>query len=198
MAADSLARQAPKPIQENYRRGLRLLRESIEEARRLVSGLCPPVLDEFGIVAGIEHLVGTNQGDGGAKITFVSKGHFGRLAPSLENALFRIVQETIGNALRHSQSETIRVELAHDQRQIHLHVEDWGVGFDPQAVDESHFGLRGVRERARLLGGRAIIDSAAGQGTRISVRLPLVEAVPERTDPAGDACPCNADKNPGR
>lgn len=57
-----------------------------------------------------------------------------------------------------------------------VEVRDWGVGFDPGQVQGEHFGLRGIRERASLLGGRAAIDTAPGQGTRILVELPLVQA----------------------
>lgn len=159
--------------------GLRLLRESIEESRRVVAGLGPPVLEEFGIIAAIEHLAETHQSDGGPEIAVVSKGPFGRLAAPLENAVFRIVQETLANACRHSRSDRVRVELGCDAGQLHVCVEDWGVGFDPRKVDERHFGLRGVRERARLLGGQAVIDTWPGGGTRVAVRLPALPREPE-------------------
>lgn len=183
----------PERARAVHRTGMRLLREAIEESRRLVTGLRPPVLDQFGIVSAIEHLVNTHQSCGGPRIAFVSKGRFRRLARPLENAVFRIVQETLSNACRHSRSDRVQVELARDGGFVSIHVEDWGVGFDPRKVDERCFGLRGVRERARLLGGEAVVDTWPGHGTRVRVRLPLLEGAEnpdvywrDALEPSGD------------
>ncbi len=154
---------------------MRLLRESIEESRRLVSGLCPPVLDQFGIVAAIEHLVSLNHCDEQLAIEFVTRGRARRLAAPLENAVFRIVQETLTNIRRHSGSRKAVVELRFDEQSVSAGVRDWGAGFDPGSVCEDCFGLRGIRERARLLGGQAEIVSTPGEGTLVQVSLPMIE-----------------------
>jgi PAS domain S-box-containing protein len=153
---------------------LRIIRESVAEARRLIGGLRPPILDESGIVAAIEYLCSERQ-SGQSQIEFVERVQFRRLAAPLEVALFRIVQECLTNACRHSQSPNIRVELRQLENRVRLIVQDWGVGFNPQEVKGERFGLRGIRERVRLLGGTADIDSAPGKGTIITVELPLVE-----------------------
>ena len=98
-----------------------------------------------------------------------------RLEPLLENTIFRIVQESLTNACKHSKSDRIRVEVVQQDEFIRIEVRDWGTGFDPDNIAASCFGLRGVQERARLLGGRATIESKAGEGTRIAVKLPVVE-----------------------
>lgn len=157
------------------REGTRLLRESIAESRRLVGGLRPPVLDQFGIVPAVEHLVQLNRREGKFEIEFVSRGRPRRLASPLENAIFRIVQETLANARRHSRSSRAMVELHLADDGICLTVQDWGTGFDVASIREGRFGLQGVRERARLLGGSAEVTSVAGEGTTIRVRLPMVE-----------------------
>ncbi|MDD4267032.1 MAG: PAS domain S-box protein [Pirellulaceae bacterium] len=157
------------------REGTRLLRESIAESRRLVGGLRPPVLDQFGIVPAVEHLVQLNRREGKFEIEFVSRGRPRRLASPLENAIFRIVQETLTNARRHSHSSRAMVELRLADEGICLTVQDWGTGFDVARIREGRFGLQGVRERARLLGGCAEVTSAAGEGTTVQVRLPMVE-----------------------
>ncbi len=74
---------------------------------------------------------------------------------------------------RHSRSDRIRVSLSQRDNRICIDVRDWGVGFDPAAVEERRFGLQGIRERVRLLEGRMAIESAPGEGTHISVELPL-------------------------
>lgn len=154
---------------------MRLLRESIEESRRLVSGLRPPVLDQFGIVAAVEHLVSLNHRDGELVVEFVSRGRTRRMAAPLENAVFRIVQETLTNIQRHSGSRKAVVELSLDDDHVSVEVRDWGVGFDPNAIEEACFGLRGIRERARLLGGGAEVCSTPGDGTTVRVSLPMIE-----------------------
>lgn len=168
------------------REATRLLRESIAESRRLVSGLRPPVLDQFGIVPAVEHLVESNQRQGQFEVEFISRGRPRRLASPLENAVFRIVQETLANARKHSRSDRAVVELCLADDGIRLSVRDWGIGFDVAKVQEERFGLRGVRERARLLGGSAEVASVPGQGTTVQVRLPMVERCSDDKSDAGD------------
>jgi len=160
---------------EAFEQGLSLLGAGLVEARRLISGLRPPILDDSGVVAAINYLATETRDRGGPEVEFVSEVRFQRLAPPLESALFRIVQETLNNVRRHSRSLKVRVELRESSDHVRLVVQDWGVGFEPGKVDPSRFGLRGIRERTRLLGGSATIESAPGQGTRICVELPLVE-----------------------
>jgi signal transduction histidine kinase len=68
----------------------------------------------------------------------------------------------------------VRVTLVQREEELHIEIQDWGIGFDAHTVGEGRFGLEGIRERARLLGGSAAIESALGQGARIVVDLPLV------------------------
>lgn len=173
-ASAQLTTTSPSEAKRTYREGLRLLRQSIEEARRLISGLRPPVLDSFGIVPAIEHLIRQATVASGLDIELHTSGHFDRLARPLENAVFRIIQESLTNACRYSQTEQIRVGLERVGDRIRIAVRDWGIGFDPDQVPADHFGLRGIRERARLLGGTSSIDTAPGKGTCIVVELPLV------------------------
>jgi PAS domain S-box-containing protein len=156
--------------------GLQTLGDGVAETRRLISGLRPPILDESGVVVAIEYLVADFEKRFGVSIDFVAEVQFHRLALPLENALFRMAQETLTNATRYSHSPRIEVRLEQVGCHIVFTVQDWGVGFNPDEVDDDHFGIRGVRERARLLGGTAEVYSAPNQGTRIHVELPLIEA----------------------
>ena len=177
--ASRLATSTPDKAIAPLGDAMRLLRESIAESRRLVSGLRPPVLDEFGIVAAVEHLVGLNHSEQQLRIDFVSRGRARRLATPLENAIFRIVQEALTNIRRHSQSRKAVVELRLDEAHVSVEVRDWGVGFELKGVREACFGLRGIRERARLLGGCVEIQSSPGDGTTVRVSLPMIEPRPE-------------------
>lgn len=162
--------------QKLFQSGLQMLTDGITETRRLISGLRPPILDESGAVVAIEYLVGDFEKRTGMEIDFYHDVRFGRLAAPLENAVFRIAQEALTNATRYSKSPKIEVRLEQQDGRILLEVRDWGVGFEPDKVEGGHFGLRGIRERARLLGGQAEIESSPGKGTRIRVELPLIEA----------------------
>jgi beta-phosphoglucomutase len=150
-----------------------LLCRAIDETRRLITGLRPPILDESGVFEAVQYLIYEQQKDDGPEIEFEHDMVDERFPPPLENAIFRIVQESLNNACRHSRSERIRVALARRDGRICIDVRDWGIGFDPSGVEEQRFGLQGIRERVRLLEGRVAIESAPGEGTHIAVELPL-------------------------
>jgi signal transduction histidine kinase len=96
-----------------------------------------------------------------------------RLPPTLEMAVFRITQEGLNNARRHSQASKIQLSLRQDEKGLSIQIEDDGVGFDPAQVPLDRHGVRGIQERAELAGGAAHVESTPGKGTRISVQLPL-------------------------
>jgi PAS domain S-box-containing protein len=175
----------PSEIRQQFEDGLQLLRDAMAETRRLIGGLRPPILDEAGLVAAIEYLAAETGQRSGIAIEFQEEVQFARLAAPLESTVFRIVQESLTNACRHSQSRKVRIALVQQGDRLRIEVEDWGCGFDPAQVPKEHFGLEGIRERARLFGGRAAIDSAPGQGTRITVELPIVEAGSEKAEDTG-------------
>jgi PAS domain S-box-containing protein len=171
---DRTKRQIPEEASEILDAVHELLGQSLAEARRLISGVRSPIFDESGVAAAIEHLVRENADRTTAEISFRSKVRFDRLEPGLENAIYRIAQECLSNACRHSESEKVQVELVQQDDVVQIIVQDWGIGFDPQAVDEKCFGLVGIRERARLLGGEISIETGPGEGSRIVVTLPTL------------------------
>jgi signal transduction histidine kinase len=160
-----------------FETGVQRLNECMREARRLINGLRSPILDELGVVAAIEDLISQNSDQEQPEIGFIHHLDRERLAPSLENVIFRIVQESLTNARRYSQSERVLVRLTQRDDYIRIEVQDWGIGFNPREVGNGHFGLEGIQERARLFGGSATIKSALGKGTRIVVQLPLMGEV---------------------
>lgn len=162
----------------DYDTGLQLLREMIGEARHLISGLRPPILDEQGLVAAIGYLVNEHRVRCKRKIQFVHDVRFEHLEPLLEGTLFRVAQEALTNVERHSQSKRARVTLRQLDHRLRLEIRDWGIGFDPNAVVEHRYGVYGIRERARLLQGKASILSAPGKGTKVRVELPISHARP--------------------
>jgi PAS domain S-box-containing protein len=156
---------------ERLERARKLLRKSIDEARRMISGLRPPIIDEQGIVAAIEYLV-NEWNSRGLKIHFLHALQVQRLNGIVEAAIFRIVQEALTNVERHSQSHDAQVTLTQPGETIRLAIRDFGVGFDPGDVGEGHFGLQGIQERARLIGAAVSINSRPNEGTEIIVEIP--------------------------
>lgn len=164
----------PEEAERSYRTAVELVRQSHVEARRLISDLRPPVGDEIGLETAISHLVHEQQRRGGPEIECNSSVHK-RLPSILENALYRIAQEALTNACKHSQSEKVTISLVQEGENVRLEVRDWGTGFEPPSVPAGHFGLEGIRRRVQLLGGRTTIESRTGTGTRIEVVVPVVE-----------------------
>ncbi len=158
---------------QRLKRARKLLRKSIDEARRMIRGLRPPLIDEQGVVAAIEYLINELNGRG-MEIEFQHAIDLGRLDGEVEAAMFRIVQEALANVERHSKSKRCRVGITQSGGLLRLEVQDFGVGFDRQAVGEGHFGLQGIEERTRLIGGTVSIMSRPGQGTQVLAEIPVL------------------------
>ena len=149
------------------------MRKIVEEGRRLMNGLRPLVLDEEGLVAAIEHLI-SEQDSESLQITLKTESDFERIDPRLESCIYRVVQEAITNAKKHSQTKKIQVVLGHDADRIHVEIRDWGIGFNHDHRKRGPHGLLGMTERVQLLGGNLLINCAAGKGTSIRADLPIL------------------------
>jgi signal transduction histidine kinase len=132
------------------------------------------MLREAGLLVAMEVLTADVRATGGIEIEFSLSGKLDDLAAPLEHAVFRIVQECLTNARRHSECDTVRIRLMRQADRLRIEVEDDGIGFDPLQVPPGRFGLRGIQKRAELLRGHVEIDSIPDQGTRIAVSLPLI------------------------
>ena len=172
---EQLHQTHPEEATKAHEAGAIMLQKALAETRRLIGGLRPAVLDESGLVAAVENLISHIEAEGTTQIEFLPDVRFDRLDPARENSLFRIVQESLTNAGRYSGTQKIRVRLAQQTDRLILEIQDWGSGFDPNTVAQECFGLKGIRERANLLGGQATIESAPGEGTRVRVELPMEE-----------------------
>lgn len=172
-----LQQENPAEASETLNAGLDLLRDTLDEARRIANRLRTPVLDDFGITESINQLIYDLRRLGAPEIDFLRCGDLECIAPRIKNAAFRIVQELLRNACHHSGSGKVCLQIVRDDRLLRIKIDDFGLGFNPRTVSEDYFGLRKIRERARLLGGRAIVQSEPGQGTRILIELPVAPAV---------------------
>jgi signal transduction histidine kinase len=169
------AQFASAETQENFAVGQRLLRETIVEARRLIRRLVTVELDQRGLVSALERLAEKFRTEHTLPVDFSSSAGELNLTASAQHLLLRIAQEALYNIWKHAQAQRVQMRLLADDKQLELSIADDGVGFDPAQVPPGHFGLDGMRARARVLGADFQIDSRAGQGTRIIVTMPLGE-----------------------
>src|SRR5437870_59606 len=153
-------------------RAAELARESLREARRSVQALRPHALEEKQLSEALKDLIDKMTRGTAVHAKFTLQGSPQKLPPEWETNLLRIGQEVLTNVLRHARAGELKVLLAFDSREIRLELRDNGCGFDLQRKHEG-FGLQGMRERAEGMGGRLTIQSAAGQGTAISIVLPV-------------------------
>ncbi|MEK6249878.1 MAG: sensor histidine kinase, partial [Planctomycetales bacterium] len=150
-----------------------LITRAITEGRRMISDLRPMIIDEQGIVAAVEHLVDDERMHSGLTVDFVHDVKFDRLDSMLEGSIYRIVQEALNNIKRHAETDHADVSMVQVHQTLTVEVRDRGAGFDPDSVSAKQFGLRGIRERARLFGGEARIESKPGKGTLVVAELPI-------------------------
>jgi PAS domain S-box-containing protein len=148
------------------------LRQGTAEARRLIDRVRPPDLATAGLVGALRTLTQRVSQSGEVSVELSMDRSFPQFAPESETAIYRIVQECLTNVCRHSQSNRARVELRDGEQELKILVQDWGIGFATDSAVAGHYGLLGIRDRARLLGGRTEIDSAPGAGTRVTLFLP--------------------------
>jgi two-component system NarL family sensor kinase len=155
---------------------LGLTRASLEEARRAVQDLRAVPLQGRTLAEALRELCEDARRQGSAGIELRVSGSR-PLGPRLEAGLYRIAQEALSNAMRHAAARRIRVRLDLAPERIGLTLEDDGRGFEPASVPPGRFGLIGMGERARMLGGSLEVQSESGRGTRVSVRVPTSREV---------------------
>ncbi len=160
-----------------------IAKSTLEDVHRLIFDLRPSVLDDLGLLSAIEWYAERALRKKGVSVRCECEEGASRVSPEIETALFRIVQEALGNVARHAQASAVLVELGRDGQDLRISIEDDGQGFDPAAPvseeDRKHWGILGIKERAEILGGTARIESAVGKGTRVEVRIPLPAMVTE-------------------
>ena len=181
-AADALAESRPQRAHEAVQRALSLARTNLDEARRSVMDLRAAPLQEHALPEALTLLV-ANTEDAGLTIdyTYTPRTHFPVLPARIEAGLYRVVQEALTNIRKHAQAEHVEMTLRFcddagcEGEEVQVTIQDDGRGFDPDTVphDESHFGLLGMSERVKLLGGYMGLQSTLGSGTYVVVSIPF-------------------------
>jgi PAS domain S-box-containing protein len=159
--------------------------EAVMEMRRIVSELGPLQIEEMGLAEACRAYLERLAERAGWETEFENEIGESRIDPIAETALFRILQEALSNVSKHAAAAKVRVAFRRDHESLAMTVQDWGRGFEMEAIPTKpergrYVGLLGMRERAGFTGGEFHIESAPGKGTTVSVSVP---AAPESRQP---------------
>jgi PAS domain S-box-containing protein len=165
-----------------------LVQRTVSEARRVIAGLRPTTLDDFGLAEAVRLQVEELRA-AGYEAVYEETLEETRLPAALETALFRVVQEALTNVQKHAKTKRVYVTLGHRARTVRLEVRDRGCGFEPGKDTRvvgpgERVGLASMRERVALLGGDLRIHSRLNEGTSVVAEIPL-PGRGEETDYAG-------------
>jgi len=147
---------------------------TIEGIRRIIARLSPLLLQELGLVAAIRKEAKDLAKATGVKVRVAINEDVGRLAPEIEAAIYRVVQESLHNVAKHAQAKSASVQMSRLENTVYLSIEDDGIGM-PAKVNSprSHsFGLAGIKERIASLDGEVHVHSEKGKGTRLEIMVP--------------------------
>jgi signal transduction histidine kinase/DNA-binding response OmpR family regulator len=163
------------PISRRLDDSLTLVGEIMQRIRGVMAELRPPALDEYGLLAALRWHGEQVAARTGLAVHVEGADQTPRLAPSVENALFRIAQEALTNIVKHAHAKQALLTLEGDPDLVRLTINDDGTGFDPAALHRGDgqpgWGLTSIRERATAVEGRLRIESTPGQGTVIMVEV---------------------------
>ena len=156
---------------------IRIVDDALNQVRRLATGLRPALLDDLGLSPALQWIAEIIAARSGFAVHFCPQEMAQRLAPDIETACFRIVQEALTNIARHAQATRVTITLRQENEALLLCVQDDGRGFDVAAMRKramlgGSVGVLGMQERAGLIGGQLVIESAPGQGSLVQLSCP--------------------------
>jgi len=178
-------------VQERSKEMLDLVDGAIQSVKKITSELRPSVLDDFGLQAAIEWTMQDFEKRSGVQCRVRSRPDTIALDRTRSTVIYRVLQESLTNVARHAQAKNVTVTLDQDAERFCMTVRDDGTGIAAEMIgDPSSYGLMGMRERLRFLGGDVTFSGSPGQGTTVSVTIPLSvaeeAAEPEKQPPYGD------------
>lgn len=171
------ARLKDKPQEELNQENIRIVEDALQQVRRLATTLRPSMLDDLGLAAALQWITEQSANRSGFAVKFHHVRSQPRLAPDIETACFRIVQEALTNIARHAQAKQVDIRLECDDGQLVLRISDDGCGFNleemqTRALAGNSTGVLGMQERATLVGGQLTIASSPGNGSTVLMCCP--------------------------
>jgi PAS domain S-box-containing protein len=168
-----LGRLGEGALRRRLEDSLKLVDATLQSIENVMADLRPALLDEYGLAAALAWYGEEYSQRTGIRVGVTAAEASRGLAPETAVALFRIAQEALNNAAKHSSATTIEVGLEESEGELVLSVRDDGRGFDPAAAPRGRWGMTTMRERAEAAGGRLVVDSAPGAGTIVRAAVPL-------------------------
>ena len=155
-----------------------LIEKTLHNSRTLTFELCPPILYELGFEAAVEQLIEIIKNQYGIHIDLKVENKPISLSEDLRYFLFRATRELLINVVKHANVSASSLIIKKEKNTIHVEVLDEGTGFDSSRVKiinqrNAPFGLFSIRERLKRIGGRLVVESAAGKGSRVILIVPL-------------------------
>jgi len=178
IAERMLVKQEFQLVQEELMELKSQVRSGLEEIRKIIFNLRPMALDDLGLVPTLRKFVQDFEEKTKIRAVFETSGRELRMPSAMEAAVYRLVQEAFSNALKHASPTYVSLEMTFFPKRILIVIQDNGVGFDVEQTmarskTSSHYGLIGMHERVELLNGKIDIESARGQGTKITISIPV-------------------------
>lgn len=156
------------------------MRGGLEEVRKIIFNLRPMALDDLGLIPTLRKYVQDFEDKTKIRTHFELLGREMRLPSGMEVAVYRLVQEVFSNVLKHAGASYLSLEVTYQKHMIKIVIQDNGVGFEVDYVEAKiakgkNFGIMGMRERIDLLEGRIDFDSGKGEGTKVTMLIPINE-----------------------
>ncbi len=171
-AVQSLWDTSPEEARAMLTKSLSTTRSGLTETRRALQALRASPLDDLGLLLALRTLAETTAARAGLQLDWNLPENLPKLSPDVEQGLYRIAQEAFQNITRHANAQRLRVDWSEQNGSAALTLSDDGCGFSVSGVDgDQHFGLRGMQERAAMLGADLQITSQPGRGTSVKISL---------------------------
>jgi two-component system sensor histidine kinase DegS len=170
----------PVKVKEELRNLKSVVRETLQDVRKIIYNLRPMSLDDLGLIPTLQRYVITFQEESNIVVSFKTRGICEEIRPIISLTVFRLVQEAINNIKKHAKANNVSIGLEFLEKELKLYILDDGKGFNVEDLKvrkeniNSGFGLYSMRERVKLLNGNFEIDSTIGKGTRLNITVPLI------------------------
>jgi signal transduction histidine kinase len=165
------------PIPDKPRQMLKQMlattRSGLDETRRALGALRATPIEEMGLALALRSLVEEFAERNSWRLEIDIPQQIDNLPAEVEHSFYRIAQEALENVVRHANAQVLRVKLKKKDQKLTLTIADDGKGFEPRVISEEQLGLRGMRERAELIGARLYVESQPSQGTTLTLEVEL-------------------------
>jgi signal transduction histidine kinase len=176
LALANLQRQSPPELKSDFENVNTMLKQVETQLRQYSHELRPTILDDLGLVPALHFLASAISARSSLPIR-ISATVKERLAPPVEIALYRVLQEALNNVAKHAHATSVSIDIVHQSNLLVCKVQDDGIGFNPalaqRAGRRTGLGLTSMRERVNSVGGTLEFDSSPGRGTSLVIRVPI-------------------------